>query len=122
MLPLYLQLLQSVPCWSSWPIAWLWGCLFGFGWLAVRGELSQMWSALANPQTRLRLCASATLIAINWSIFMWGIATHHVVEVSLGYFISPLVNVALGVVLFRERLESRCNGCPSRSPPPACCI
>jgi chloramphenicol-sensitive protein RarD len=36
---------------------------------------------------------------------MWGIATHHVVEISLGYFIGPLLNVALGVVLFRERLR-----------------
>lgn len=105
LLPLYLQLLQSVSVLEITAHRMLWGCLCGFGWLAVRGELNQMWSALANPQTRLKLCASATLIAINWSIFMWGIATHHVVELSLGYFISPLVNVALGVVLFRERLN-----------------
>ncbi len=49
--------------------------------------------------TCLRLCTSATLIAINWSIFIWGIA-YHVVEISLGYFIAPLLNVALGVVCF----------------------
>jgi chloramphenicol-sensitive protein RarD len=104
-LPLYLQWLQAVPVLQTTAHRMLWGCLCGFGWLAVRGEVDQVWSALGDPQTRLKLCASATLIAINWSIFMWGIATHHVVEISLGYFISPLLNVALGVVLFRERLN-----------------
>src|SRR5690606_32867029 len=77
----------------------------GFGWLALRGEIPLVWRALGDGPTRWRLCVSATLIAINWSVFMWGIATQHVVEISLGYFIGPLVNVALGVVLFRERLN-----------------
>lgn len=103
--PLYMKLLQTVPVLQITAHRMLWGCLVGFGWLAARGDLSQTWSALANPQTRLRLCASATFIAINWSIFMWGVATAHVVEISLGYFMSPLLNVALGVVCFRERLN-----------------
>ena len=105
LLPLYLRLLEAVPVVEIMAHRMLWGCACGVVWLAARGELNLMWRALADPQTRLRLCASATLIAINWWIFMWGIATHHVVEISLGYFISPLVNVALGVVLFRERLS-----------------
>lgn len=105
LLPLYMKLLQTIPVLQITAHRMLWGCLVGFGWLAVRRETDQTWSALANPQVRLRLCASATFVAINWSIFMWGIATHHVVEVSLGYFIGPLLNVALGVVCFRERLN-----------------
>jgi chloramphenicol-sensitive protein RarD len=105
LLPPYLKLLQAVPVLEFTAHRLAWGCLFAFAWLAVRGEVNQVWSALGNPQTRWRLCASATLIAINWWIFMWGIATHHVVEISLGYFINPLLNVALGVVLFRERLN-----------------
>lgn len=105
LMPLYMKLLQTIPVLQITAHRMAWGCLVGFGWLAARGETQQMWSALANPQTRLRLCASATFIAINWSIFMWGIATAHVVEISLGYFIGPLLNVALGVVCFRERLN-----------------
>lgn len=104
-MPLYMALLQAVPILDITAHRVLWGCLCGFGWLALRGEVSQVWRALRDPQTCWRLGASATLIAINWSIFMWGITTHHVVEISLGYFIGPLVNVALGVVLFRERLS-----------------
>lgn len=103
--PLYMKLLQATPVLQITAHRMLWGCLVGLGWLAARGDTRQTWSALANPQTRLRLCASAMLIAINWSIFMWGVATAHVVEISLGYFMSPLLNVALGVVCFRERLN-----------------
>lgn len=105
LMPLYMKLLQALPVLQITAHRMLWGCLCGFGWLAARGEINQVWRALADPSTRWRLCVSATLIAINWSIFMWGIATDHVVEISLGYFIGPLVNVALGVVLFRERLN-----------------
>jgi chloramphenicol-sensitive protein RarD len=105
LLPLYLKVLQMVPVTQLMAHRLAWGFLFAVGWLAMRGETSQMRNALLDPQVRLRLCTSATLIAINWWIFMWGVDNHHVVEVSLGYFIAPLVNVALGMVVFRERLN-----------------
>lgn len=105
LMPLYMKLLQAVPVLEVTAHRMLWGCLCGFAWLALRGEVPLVWRALGNGPTRWRLTVSAALIAINWSVFMWGIATQHVVEISLGYFIGPLVNVALGVVLFRERLN-----------------
>jgi chloramphenicol-sensitive protein RarD len=105
LLPLYLKLLHVVPVMQFTAHRMAWGFMFGLGLLAARGEIGQLLSALSHPPTRNRLCISAALIAINWTIFMWGIANHHVVEVSLGYFINPLLNVALGVVVFRERLN-----------------
>jgi chloramphenicol-sensitive protein RarD len=105
LMPLYMKLLQAVPVMEITAHRLVWGCLCGIGWLAARGELSLVWRALADSQTCWKLCASATFIAINWSLFMWGIASQHVVEISLGYFIGPLVNVALGVMVFRERLN-----------------
>ncbi len=103
--PLYVKLLQAVPVMQFTAHRMVWGFLFGWGWLAWRGEMAHMRKALGDPQTRLRLFASAALIAINWLVFMWAIAANHVVEVSLGYFMGPLVNVALGVLCFRERLN-----------------
>jgi chloramphenicol-sensitive protein RarD len=47
--------------------------------------------------------ASALLIATNWLIYVWAVHEHHVVEASLGYFLNPLLNVALGVLVLRER-------------------
>ena len=105
LLPLYLKVLQMVPVLQLTAHRVAWGFLFGFGWLLVRGEARQMTNALTDPPTRNKLFITAALIAINWGIFMWGTANHHVVEVSLGYFIAPLLNVALGVVVFRERLN-----------------
>ena len=104
-LPLYLKVLQMVPVLQLTAHRVAWGFLFGYGWLLVRGEAQHMTRALADPQTRGKLFITAALIAINWGIFMWGTANHHVVEVSLGYFIAPLLNVVLGIVVFRERLN-----------------
>jgi chloramphenicol-sensitive protein RarD len=105
LLPLYLKVLQMVPVLQLTAHRVAWGFLFGFGWLLVRGEARLMMRALADPQTRSKLFVTAALIGINWGIFMWGTANHHVVEVSLGYFIAPLLNVVLGILVFRERLN-----------------
>ncbi|RPH54158.1 MAG: EamA family transporter RarD, partial [Lysobacterales bacterium] len=105
LLPLYLKALQSVPVLQVTAHRLVWGCAFAFAWLTLRKELGQVRSALRNPITRWRLCASAALISINWITYVWGIAANRVVETSLGYFINPLVNVLLGVVILGERLN-----------------
>jgi chloramphenicol-sensitive protein RarD len=53
----------------------------------------------------LLLAAAAILIGVNWGVYIWGVNNKHVVETSLGYFINPLVSVALGVVVLGERLR-----------------
>ena len=50
--------------------------------------------------------AAAVLIAVNWFLYVWAVTHHFIVETSLGYFITPLVNVLLGVVFLRERLRT----------------
>jgi chloramphenicol-sensitive protein RarD len=106
LLPLYLKALQAVPVLQITAHRLVWGCVFAFLWLRMRGEIGQVWAALREPTTRWRLCASATLISINWITYVYGIAANRVVETSLGYFINPLVNVLLGVVLLSERLNA----------------
>lgn len=105
LLPLYLKLLQSVPALQVVSHRLAWGCVFAIGWLALRNELGQVKAALANPKVRWRLCLSAALISVNWVVYVWGVANDRVVETSLGYFINPLVNVLLGVVVLSERLN-----------------
>src|SRR5947209_3343339 len=63
-------------------------------------------SALPRDRRRLLLLtAAAVLIGVNWGVYIWGVNNHHVVETSLGYFINPMVSVALGVVVLGERLR-----------------
>jgi RarD protein len=106
LLPLYLKALQGVPVVQITAHRLVWGCLFAFLWLWVRSEVGNVRAALRDPNTRWRLCASATLISINWLTYVYGIAANRVVETSLGYFINPLVNVLLGVLLLSERLNA----------------
>ncbi|GAA2743272.1 MULTISPECIES: EamA family transporter RarD [Kitasatospora] len=60
---------------------------------------------LAQPR-RLALSAlAAAVISVNWGVYIWGVNSGHVVETSLGYFINPLVTIAFGVLVLRERLR-----------------
>lgn len=105
LLPIYLKWLQSVPVLQVTAHRLTWGCVVAIAWLAVRGELGNIRAALSDPAVRLRLLASAALISVNWITYVWGIANNRVVETSLGYFMNPLVNVLLGVVVLAERLN-----------------
>src|SRR5688500_10997025 len=105
LLPLYLKELQHVPILQITAHRLVWGCLFALVWLAIRRELGGVRQALSTPSVRWRLIASAALITANWTTYIYGIATNRVVETSLGYFINPLLNVVLGVVVLSERLN-----------------
>ncbi len=70
--------------------------------LGLGGELRETLRSLARMRA---LVVSACLITLNWIIFIWAVQNGHVLDVSLGYFVNPLVNVAIGVVMLRERLR-----------------
>ncbi len=60
---------------------------------------------MLNARTWFQLLAASAFIAVNWGTYIWAVTHGHVVDAALGYFINPLVTVALGVVIFRERLN-----------------
>jgi len=83
------------------------GWTFVFLLLLIRRQhrLGELRAAFRSPQL-LRLHAlSAALITVNWLMYVWAVAHDHIVEASLGYFLTPLVNVASGWIFFRERLR-----------------
>lgn len=105
LLPLFLKLLVGVPAFQIVAHRILWSLLL----LVLLVTVLRCWrairAAVSVPRTMLMLTASAALIAVNWTVYIWAVLHGHVVEASLGYFINPLVNVALGVVALRERLR-----------------
>jgi chloramphenicol-sensitive protein RarD len=105
-LPLYLKPLGHLPALEIMAHRIVWCCVLVFGWLALRGEVGLVRAALCCPSTRYRLVGSAVLISINWLIYVWSIGNGHVIDASLGYFINPLLNVVLGVLVLGERLTS----------------
>lgn len=104
-LPLYLRPLAELQALEIMAHRIVWSCVLVFAWLGLRGEAGAVRTALANPGTRYRLMATAVLISINWLLYVWSIANGHVIDASLGYFINPLLNVLLGVLVLGERLN-----------------
>jgi chloramphenicol-sensitive protein RarD len=105
-LPLYMKPLHDLSALEIMAHRIVWSCLLVFAWLAWRSEVGAVRTALANPGTRYRLMITAVLISINWLIYVWSIANGHVIDASLGYFINPLLNVVLGVLVLGERLNA----------------
>lgn len=106
-LPLYLLLVQSVPAFEfvAWRIIWtLPICLLIVG---LRRQWPDVRAALGNRRVIAWLTGSATLIAVNWFVYVWAIQQEQVYAASLGYYINPLVNVLLGTVLLAEKLSRR---------------
>jgi chloramphenicol-sensitive protein RarD len=81
----------------------VWSAVFLLVLLAVAHRLGDLRRLTAR--TWLQLLAASAFIAINWGTYIWAVTHGHVVDAALGYFINPLVSVALGVVVFRERLN-----------------
>ncbi|MER5469648.1 EamA family transporter RarD [Streptomyces sp. NPDC002685] len=60
---------------------------------------------LRQPRKLALITIAATVITVNWGVYIWAVNSEHVVEASLGYFINPLVTIAMGVLLLKERLR-----------------
>jgi chloramphenicol-sensitive protein RarD len=106
-LPLYLILVKTVPAveFVGWRIVWTLAICLAIA--AGRRQLREIAAALRNRRVLLPLAASASLIALNWLVYVWAIQRGQVFAASLGYYINPLVNVLLGTLLLGERLSRR---------------
>ena len=102
--PLYWKLLAAVPALEVVAHRMVWGLVSVAIWVTLRGRWADARAVASRPGTALRLAGSGALISLNWLLYIWAVINDHVVEASLGYFINPLVNVLLGVLVLRERL------------------
>jgi chloramphenicol-sensitive protein RarD len=103
--PIYWKLLDQVPALQIMAHRIAWCFVFVVGYLTL-GRGSGWWRPVASqPRLLGLLSTSSVLIALNWWLYIWAVNAGHIVETSLGYFINPLVNVLLGVVVLKERLN-----------------
>jgi chloramphenicol-sensitive protein RarD len=103
--PLYLIGLKHVSAMQITAHRIVWSLLFVLAWLAVSGELRKLGEAANRKGVLIRLVASSFFIAVNWIGFAWAVNHDQVLEVSLAYFIGPLINVMLGIFVLSERLN-----------------
>ncbi|OYX72254.1 MAG: permease, partial [Brevundimonas sp. 32-68-21] len=116
----------AVACYSLWgllPLLFMALAAHGFGapeilahravwsvfvaglFLLLAGQWGEAKQVLATPRTLAWLALSAAMIATNWSLYVFATTHHATLEASLGYYINPLLNMAAGAVLFRERID-----------------
>jgi chloramphenicol-sensitive protein RarD len=103
--PLYFVLLAAVSPVEIIAHRVIWSLVF----LAIVITVSRTWGALIQVVTWRRvglLGLAAVFLAVNWGVYVYAVISDQVLEASLGYFINPLVSVALGVLVLRERLAS----------------
>ena len=103
-LPFYFHLLKGVPAGQVVAHRVLWSLLLLGALLAVLRRGGTLRAAISR-RTLLLLAGGAALISLNWLMYIWAVQHDHVLAASLGYFINPLVNVALGVAVLGERLR-----------------
>ncbi|HLL58670.1 MAG TPA: EamA family transporter RarD [Allosphingosinicella sp.] len=103
-LPLYFKAIAHVLPTAIVAHRILWSLLF----LTVLVTMWKRWptlkAAVTSPKVAATLAVTAVLIAVNWLVYIWAVLNGHVLEGSLGYYLNPLVNVLLGVVILKERL------------------
>ena len=104
-LPLYWKQLGRVPALEIICHRILWSMAFTAALLAWKGGLGATLARCREPRLLVSTAWTASLLGCNWLIFIYSVNSGHVLQSSLGYFISPLVSAALGVGLLRERLS-----------------
>ena len=106
-LPLYFHLLASlgVGSWEMIAHRTLWAAPWALLIVLLAKQGGQVMAVLRQPKTLLILACSTAAIFINWSIYVFAVNSGHVIETSLGYYINPLMNMAAGAILFRERIS-----------------
>ncbi|OEC34623.1 chloramphenicol-sensitive protein RarD [Pseudomonas cuatrocienegasensis] len=103
--PLYFKAMQSVPALEIIVHRALWSALFGAALLALWKHPGWWRDLRDNPKRLLVLAGCGLLIATNWLVYVWAVNSGRMLEASLGYYINPLVNVLLGMLILGERLR-----------------
>ena len=103
LMPLYFRLMAPATAIEVVAHRIVWSLALLLLWLGVRGQLGPLWRRL-DARLLARLALAALLVSINWLPYVWAVTHGRTLDASLGYFLLPLFNVALGVLLLGERL------------------
>lgn len=105
LVPLFWPLLKPAGAMEILAHRMVWSLVF----VAVALVFTRKWAwagqLLRQPRRLALIAVAAAVITVNWGVYIWAVNSGHVVEASLGYFINPLMTIALGVLLLKERLR-----------------
>ena len=104
-LPLYMHAMADIPPPEIIAHRIIWSVPVAGAVLIALGRTADLRAAIRNPRMLGMAAVTATLITVNWGIYVWAIVSGHALDAALGYYINPLFSVFLGAVLLRERLK-----------------
>ena len=106
MVPVYYKGLQLVGAWEVLAHRVIWSVLVLLLFLAIR-DRGSIWKKLRLPLASIGwLVLTGLTISLNWLVFVWAVANDHILDTSLGYFGTPIINVLLGYLFLKERLSA----------------
>lgn len=105
MFPLYWPLLQPANPLEIVSHRAVWTLIFCIIVLALTHALKSTLATFRRPKVAIKLFLASILISINWLVYIWATNNGHVVEASLGYYINPLIIIAFGVILLKEKMR-----------------
>lgn len=103
--PLYWPLLKPASAYEIVAHRAIWTLVFCLVVLAFHKKLRKTIGRVREPKIFFGLLATSALISVNWIVYIWATNAGHVVEASLGYYINPLVIIAFGVLLLKEKMR-----------------
>jgi chloramphenicol-sensitive protein RarD len=104
-LPLYLKAVSHIPAIEVVAHRVLWSVPVAGLILIVLGRTSDLGRILRDPKALAMGCITATLVSINWGVYVWAIAAERTLDGALGYYINPIFSVFLGAMLLGEKLN-----------------
>ncbi len=105
LIPIYWKLLYNASALEILAHRMLWSMVFVFGLLAVQKRLNEILELFKSSKNIWLLLFTSLLLGCNWFVYIYAVNTDQVIEASLGYYINPLLNVLMGFIFLRERLN-----------------
>lgn len=106
LLPLYWKLVEEAGAFEILAHRGIWSLLLCIFLLAVRKQIKSAYQMIKARRTLALLFLASGVLMLNWGVFIWAVTVDRVVDAALGYYITPLINVSLGVFLLHERLRT----------------
>src|SRR5690554_4249652 len=103
--PVYFKWLETVPALEILSHRIIWSFILVLALILILRRGSRLKPVLQNKKQMLRLTVATCLLGGNWFLFIWAINNDHILDASLGYYINPLLNVAIGMAFFAERMR-----------------
>jgi chloramphenicol-sensitive protein RarD len=103
--PLYWPLLEPAGAFEIVGHRAVWSLAFCVIALTITKAIKPAMATMRRPKVFLKLFAATVLVSVNWIVYIWATNNGHVVEASLGYYINPIIMIAIGVILLKEKMR-----------------